>query len=78
MTDNEPEPAAPSLKQTRELRQMLDALPGNQREVLRLRVEQGRSTAETATVLGTTAERVRETQHAALQALRELARKQQP
>jgi RNA polymerase sigma-70 factor (ECF subfamily) len=78
MTANESEPTDPELKLSQEYRQMVGALPDDQRAVIQLRVVEGRTTPETAAVLGITPARVRETQHVALQALRELARNQRP
>jgi len=48
----------------------LDALTGNQREALALRLIVGLSTDETANAMGTSSAAVRVTQHRALKTLR--------
>lgn len=53
-----------------ELRGMLDRLPQRQRDILLLRVVEGRSAEEVAVALGSTAGAVRVAQHRALAALR--------
>lgn len=53
--------------------ELLDALPGNLRDILILRVAFGLTAEQTAQVLGTTAGAVRVAQHRALQRLREAA-----
>ena len=54
------------------LRELLDKLPGTQREVLVLRVALGYSAEETARSIGSTPGAVRVTQHRAMQRLRSL------
>jgi len=56
-----------------ELRQLLDELPEQHREILVLRVALGMSAVETAAAVGSTSGAVRVTQHRALAKLRELA-----
>ncbi len=55
-----------------ELRQLLDQLPAQHREILVLRVALGLSAVETAAAVGSTSGAVRVTQHRALTKLREL------
>jgi len=68
-----PEQAALFGSQVAELRELLDQLPGNHREILVLRVALGMSAVETAHVVGSTPGAVRVAQHRALTKLRELA-----
>jgi len=63
----QPQPARPG-----RISQPLEALTGDQREVLRLRVVVGLSAKETAAVLGTTADLIRILQHRALNQLRRI------
>jgi RNA polymerase sigma-70 factor, ECF subfamily len=56
-----------------ELRELLDQLPEQHREILVLRVALGLSAVETAAAVGSTSGAVRVTQHRALAKLRELA-----
>jgi RNA polymerase sigma-70 factor, ECF subfamily len=56
-----------------ELRELLDQLPEQHREILVLRVALGMSAVETAAAVGSTSGAVRVTQHRALAKLRELA-----
>lgn len=65
-----PEAHAERLETTRRLAHLLDALPAQQAEILRLRVGAGLSAEQTATVVGSTPGAVRVAQHRALAALR--------
>ncbi|GAA5124430.1 RNA polymerase sigma factor ShbA [Pseudonocardia adelaidensis] len=56
-----------------ELRELLDQLPEQHREILVLRVALGMTAVETAVAVGSTSGAVRVTQHRALAKLRELA-----
>lgn len=56
-----------------ELRELLDQLPEQHREILVLRVALGMTAVETAAAVGSTSGAVRVTQHRALAKLRELA-----
>jgi RNA polymerase sigma-70 factor (ECF subfamily) len=68
-----PEQAALFGSQVAELRELLDQLPENHREILVLRVALGMSAGETAHIVGSTPGAVRVAQHRALAKLRELA-----
>lgn len=57
---------------TRRTTQLLDSLPEEQREVLRLRIVHRLSAEQTALVLGISTTAVRLAQHHALDAVREL------
>ena len=69
----EPEQAVLRLETARRMRDLLDTLPAQQAEIVRLRVAAGLSADETAAVLGMTPGAVRVAQHRALARLRELA-----
>jgi RNA polymerase sigma-70 factor, ECF subfamily len=58
-----------------ELRELLDQLPAQHREILVLRVALGLTAVETATAIGSTSGAVRVTQHRALAKLRELVQR---
>jgi RNA polymerase sigma-70 factor (ECF subfamily) len=58
-----------------ELRELLDQLPEQHREILVLRVALGLTAVETATAIGSTSGAVRVTQHRALAKLRELVQR---
>jgi RNA polymerase sigma-70 factor, ECF subfamily len=67
-----PEQAALHGGMVAELRQLLDQLPEQHREILVLRVALGMTAVETAAAVGSTSGAVRVTQHRALAKLREL------
>src|SRR3954447_7938208 len=69
----EPEQAVLRLETVTRMRDLLDALPETQAEIVRLRVAAGLSAEETAAVLGMTPGAVRVAQHRALTRLRQLA-----
>jgi RNA polymerase sigma-70 factor, ECF subfamily len=73
----EPEEALLRLETATRMSELLDRLPEQQAEILRLRVAAGLSAAETAEVLGMTPGAVRVAQHRALARLRELAMPEQ-
>lgn len=73
----QPEEAALRLETARHMRDLLDLLPEQQAEIVRLRVAAGLSAEETAAVLGMTPGAVRVAQHRALARLRELAQAEQ-
>lgn len=68
-----PEQAALHGGMVAELRELLDELPEQHREILVLRVALGMTAVETAAAVGSTSGAVRVTQHRALAKLRELA-----
>jgi RNA polymerase sigma-70 factor (ECF subfamily) len=68
----EPEEAALRLETTRHVAALLDELPADQAELVRLRVVAGLSAEEAGAVLGMTANAVRVAQHRALGRLRTL------
>jgi RNA polymerase sigma-70 factor, ECF subfamily len=70
--DHGPEHAAMHGSMVAELRELLDQLPEQHREILVLRVALGMSAVETAATVGSTPGAVRVTQHRALAKLREL------
>jgi RNA polymerase sigma-70 factor (ECF subfamily) len=70
--DHGPEQAALHGGVVAELRELLDQLPAQHREILVLRVALGLSAVETAAAVGSTSGAVRVTQHRALAKLREL------
>jgi RNA polymerase sigma-70 factor (ECF subfamily) len=69
----QPEQAVLRLETADRMRELLDMLPEQQAEIVRLRVAAGLSAEETAAILGTTAGAVRVAQHRALARLRELS-----
>jgi RNA polymerase sigma-70 factor (ECF subfamily) len=69
----EPEEAAARLERTVEVAALLDRLPVQQAEIIRLRVAAGLSAEETAAVVGMSPGAVRVAQHRALAKLRALA-----
>lgn len=68
-----PEELAVLADDARRARVLLDALPGQQREILLLRVAVGMSAEETGRALGMSAGAVRVAQHRAMQRLRAMA-----
>jgi RNA polymerase sigma-70 factor (ECF subfamily) len=70
--DDQPEEAALRLETSRQVAALLDQLPSEQAELLRLRVVAGLSADEVGSVLGMTANAVRVAQHRALGRLRTL------
>jgi len=72
--DSSADPAQHALRveQNERLSRLLDVLPDNHREILRLRVALGLSADETAGVMQSTPGAIRVTQHRALTRLREL------
>jgi RNA polymerase sigma-70 factor (ECF subfamily) len=70
--DHGPEQAAMHGSMVAELRELLDQLPEQHREILVLRVALGMTAVETAATVGSTSGAVRVTQHRALVKLREL------
>ena len=66
------------LERARDMARLLDALPGQQAEIVRLRVAAGLSADETAAVLGMTPGAVRVAQHRALARLRTVVGKVLP
>ena len=73
----EPEQAVLRLETATRMRDLLDTLPDQQAEIVRLRVAAGLSAEETAAVLGMTPGAVRVAQHRALARLRALATPEQ-
>jgi len=73
----EPEHAVLRLETAARMRDLLDTLPEQQAEIVRLRVAAGLSAEETAAVLGMTPGAVRVAQHRALARLRQLATPEQ-
>jgi RNA polymerase sigma-70 factor (ECF subfamily) len=71
-TERDPEETAMAVAAADSMTDLMDALPGQQREILLLRVGVGLSAEETAEVLGMTAGAVRVAQHRALGKLRKL------
>lgn len=69
----EPEQALVRLETASRMRALLDALPEQQAEIVRLRVAAGLSAEETGAVLGMSPGAVRVAQHRALARLRQLA-----
>jgi RNA polymerase sigma-70 factor (ECF subfamily) len=76
-TAGQPEEATLRLETARRMRDLLDMLPEQQAEIVRLRVAAGLTAEETAAVLGMTPGAVRVAQHRALTRLRELAQPEQ-
>ena len=74
----EPEHAVVRLETAARVAALLDQLPAQQAEVVRLRVAAGLSAEETADVLGMTPGAVRVAQHRALTRLRSLQTERQP
>ncbi len=68
--DNDPEQWALQSESARQVSDLLDTLPAQQREILILRVVVGLSAAETAAAVGSTAGAIRVTQHRAMAKLR--------
>ena len=69
---DDPEASAVLSSQADQVTRLMERLPGQQREVLVMRVAVGMSTEETAAALGLTPGAVRVTQHRALARLRTL------
>ncbi|RZT83980.1 RNA polymerase sigma-70 factor (ECF subfamily) [Pseudonocardia sediminis] len=65
-----PEPSALALAEKDMLRELLDELPAQQREIVVLRLITGLSAEETARTVGSTAGAVRVAQHRAMQTMR--------
>jgi RNA polymerase sigma-70 factor (ECF subfamily) len=73
--DHGPEQSALHSSMVAELRELLDQLPEQHREILVLRVALGMTAVETAATVGSTSGAVRVTQHRALAKLRELVQR---